>query len=221
MSKGFRCPACSVPLEIEDLYSSSEKCEFCGNNILLSSSGTQANEDSSGSDDLLAQARKLKEIKHLGVSGNKIEAIKIYREAFGTGLKESKDAVDNMVEGKRVDFKNISIFPTQNAPADNNNLKLAEIQNLLRQGNKIYAIKLYRETFDVGLKEAKEAVEQIERGSFTGETGFKQFNNQFNSQSTFGITKPAAERPVLNIVLGALAVILIILLIIYLFTNII
>jgi hypothetical protein len=33
----------------------------------------------------------------------------------------------------------------------------------LRKGNKIEAIKLYREIFDVGLAEAKNAVEEIEK----------------------------------------------------------
>jgi streptogramin lyase len=43
-------------------------------------------------------------------------------------------------------------------------LKMAEVAQLIRAGNKIAAIKLYRETFGVGLQEAKNAVERIERG---------------------------------------------------------
>ena len=35
---------------------------------------------------------------------------------------------------------------------------------LLRQGNKIGAIKLFRETFGTGLKEAKDSVEQMQTG---------------------------------------------------------
>jgi ribosomal protein L7/L12 len=41
---------------------------------------------------------------------------------------------------------------------------LAEIGALIARGRKIEAIKTYRETFGVGLKEAKEAVEALERG---------------------------------------------------------
>jgi hypothetical protein len=40
----------------------------------------------------------------------------------------------------------------------------AQIHDLLRQSNKIGAIKLYREATGLGLKEAKDAVEAIERG---------------------------------------------------------
>jgi ribosomal protein L7/L12 len=43
-------------------------------------------------------------------------------------------------------------------------MSTAEIQDLLRRGNKIEAIKLYREQTGLGLKEAKDAVEAIERG---------------------------------------------------------
>jgi hypothetical protein len=50
------------------------------------------------------------------------------------------------------------------APVIDQALKVAEVAQLARSGNKIAAIKLYRETFGVGLKEAKEAVERIERG---------------------------------------------------------
>lgn len=38
----------------------------------------------------------------------------------------------------------------------------AEIEAALKGGRKIEAIKLYRETFGVGLKQAKEAVEAME-----------------------------------------------------------
>lgn len=38
-----------------------------------------------------------------------------------------------------------------------------EIEQMLRQGSKIEAIKLYRQRTGLGLKEAKDAVEEIER----------------------------------------------------------
>lgn len=42
--------------------------------------------------------------------------------------------------------------------------RIVEINDLIHRGRKIEAIKLFRNTFDVGLKEAKEAVERLERG---------------------------------------------------------
>lgn len=41
-----------------------------------------------------------------------------------------------------------------------------EVQKLLKAGRKLEAIKLYRESHDIGLAEAKAAVEQIELGFF-------------------------------------------------------
>ena len=45
-------------------------------------------EPNSGTDDILRLAQ----------AGNKIEAIKLYREIHGVGLKEAKDAVEKLIE---------------------------------------------------------------------------------------------------------------------------
>lgn len=87
-------------------------------------------------------------------SGQKIEAIKRYRELTGVGLKEAKDAVEAMERGEEVP---VARAPAVSAPA-------ASVQDLLRSGRKIEAIKLYREQSGLGLKEAKDAVEAMERG---------------------------------------------------------
>lgn len=57
--------------------------------------------------------------------------------------------------------------PTQGSstvPWQDQIAKLAEIGQLISSGNMIAAIKLYRETFHVGLKEAKDAVESLAAG---------------------------------------------------------
>jgi ribosomal protein L7/L12 len=43
-------------------------------------------------------ADKLREIRRVLARGEKIEAIRMYREHTGAGLKEAKDAVDRLVE---------------------------------------------------------------------------------------------------------------------------
>lgn len=86
-------------------------------------------------------------------SGQKIEAIKRYRELVGVGLKEAKDAVEAMERGEAVPVAtSVSAAPT------------ASVHDLLREGRKIEAIKLYREQSGLGLKEAKDAVEAMELG---------------------------------------------------------
>ncbi len=89
--------------------------------------------------------------------GSKIEAIKIYRQATGLGLKEAKDAVEAMERGET-----LAAPPPQPTPALIGSLD-AQVRDLLASGKKIEAIKIYREATGLGLKEAKDAVEAIER----------------------------------------------------------
>jgi ribosomal protein L7/L12 len=92
------------------------------------------------------------------MQGNKIEAIKLYREATGVGLKEAKDAVEAIERGESITMETAKPIPTP----DLQSLR-AQVVAHLRQGNKIEAIKTYRSFTGVGLKEAKDAVEEIER----------------------------------------------------------
>jgi streptogramin lyase len=52
-------------------------------------------------------------------------------------------------------------------------LKIAEIDRLIRDRKKIEAIKVFRETFGVGLAEAKDAVERMERGESVDISGMQ------------------------------------------------
>lgn len=42
---------------------------------------------------------RMAEVRSLALGGQKIEAIKVYREITGLGLKESKEAVDALARG--------------------------------------------------------------------------------------------------------------------------
>jgi ribosomal protein L7/L12 len=86
-------------------------------------------------------------------AGQKIEAIKLFRERTGAGLKESKDAVEAIQRGQAFPARSLG----DRAFDD-------ELATLLEQGQKIEAIKRYREVTGVGLKQAKDAVEAIQRG---------------------------------------------------------
>lgn len=85
----------------------------------------------------------------------KIEAIKAYRLATGLGLKESKDAVDAWLEGHPA-------FPQASTAAPPVAAGFPpQVAAILRErpNDKISAIKVYRETTGLGLKESKDAVE--------------------------------------------------------------
>ncbi len=87
--------------------------------------------------------------------GNKIGAIKLCREATGLGLAEAKEWVERLETSP-----DAPLSPVPEAGA------LSPVAELLFAGRKIDAIKLYREQVKPGsgLKEAKEAVEQLEAG---------------------------------------------------------
>lgn len=151
-----------------------QKCRFCGGNVIVPADvvrgsqffGGAGNLDFGDLSALTGKALKIAEIQRLIQSGQKIYAIKLFRETFGVGLKEAKDAVDAMEEGRSIDLSGMRVM-TSSASVNlaSNADNLAEIQNLLRGGSKIEAIKRFREMTGVGLKEAKDAVEAIERGA--------------------------------------------------------
>jgi hypothetical protein len=74
----------------------------------------------------------------------------LYREETGTGLAEAKDAVERIERGDATGeiTSGADDFETQ-------------ILDLMVEGQKIAAIKLYRERIPSGLKEAKDAVEEL------------------------------------------------------------
>ena len=94
--------------------------------------------------------------------GQYIEAIKLYREKTGLGLRESKDAIDAVRAGQPLSITMIS-SPQEAAPSPEPNHD-DEVLLAIKQGNKINAIKIYRTYSGLGLKESLEAVEAISRG---------------------------------------------------------
>ena len=99
----------------------------------------------------MADDALLQQLRDLLARGEKIEAIRVYRKASGAGLKEAKDYVEALQGG---------------GPApQQEDAFLQSLLDLMRQGQKIEAIKRYRERTGQGLKESKEAVEALARRS--------------------------------------------------------
>ena len=103
--------------------------------------------------DAASLQKLLDDIKAEIASGNMITAIKLYREATGTGLAEAKQAVELIAAGKPP--------PSGAAPslaAD----AMQEVSALIAAGRKIEAIRVYRKAVGVDLKDAKDAVDALE-----------------------------------------------------------
>lgn len=119
MTETFKCPSCSAPLDFEG--QPMQKCRFCGSNVIVPTSairqssffGGFGNVDFSNLSDLTGKALRIAEIQSLIQQRKKIEAIKLFRETFGTGLAESKDAVERMERGESIDISGIGVRTSQ------------------------------------------------------------------------------------------------------------
>lgn len=174
----FKCPQCNAPIFYPGGEDVTIECMFCGHNVIIPpelrtspGSATSAAPPAAPSlSSLMKQINAAGEIAELARNGDKLEAIKRYREVFNVGLAEAKDAVEKMAAGQFTQasesilstpqFTGFNAMPTEGAEPD----VVYHVKQLMAAGNKIEAIKLYRQATGLGLAEAKEAVEAIEAG---------------------------------------------------------
>lgn len=113
-----------------------------------------------------AEAR-LDEIANLLRAGRKIDAIKVYRAVTGASLRDAKAAVEHLelygtLAGATSQFEVVP-QPASVVEMDPQSVLLAEIAQLISRGQKIQAIKVYRQHTGTGLADAKNAVDRIEQ----------------------------------------------------------
>ena len=151
----LNCPACGAPLE-PDGSNAMVRCKFCGNlSLLPGQAGTQPS--------------ALEDLRQLAASGKLDEAIEHYRREHGVDMEQASQAIDAIRTGRVV----TPAAPGMRAP-DELTRALEEVQRLLQSGDKIGAIKIYRENYDVSLARAKFAIDQIASGQTARpETGFQ------------------------------------------------
>ena len=180
--ENLQCPNCGAPIDFAG--GTTTTCSFCSSRLTLTNSGVTA---ASALNDLVNGTVNLpgvdvERIRELVQQGKKIDAIKLVREQTDLSLKDAKEAVDALERGETPELS-----PRPSVSAGPNGLDLAPIQDQLLHGNKIAAIKLYREQTGVGLKEAKEAVEAIERGGTpTATTDLQRSAGRASTRSTSG-----------------------------------
>ena len=158
----LNCPACGAPLDV-DGTSAVVRCKFCGNTSMLP--GTHPSQAA-------GPVGAMDEIQRLAGGGNLAAAIERYRQAYGVDEQEARDVVETIQSGRQATAAALGM----RAPEELTRA-LEEVQARLKAGDKIGAIKVYREHYDVGLERAKYAVEQIEGGqTLQPETGFQALN---------------------------------------------
>ncbi len=105
------------------------------------------------------------QITRLIQDGRKIEAIKVLRDHTALGLKEAKDAVERWDLSAAVPAaRDIALQNSVDGGASELLPHVrAEIDSLIAAGNPIKAIKILREHTGLGLKEAKDVIDNWPR----------------------------------------------------------
>ena len=112
----------------------------------------------------------LNELASLLRSGRKIEAIKVYRRVTGASLADAKDAPERLEQSimlsgisagsaPQLDMAQLAGMANMELPG----MLLSEIAQLISQGKKLEAIKVYRQHTGAGLADAKSVVDQLEQ----------------------------------------------------------
>lgn len=103
------------------------------------------------------------------LEGQKIEAIKQYKEITGMGLRESKEFIDDLEAQLRRDYpdfpQNLAAPPKSHRPSMGNipEEDARKMTEFIFAGQKIEAIKMYRDASHLGLKESKQFIDQLEK----------------------------------------------------------
>ena len=145
----LNCPSCGAPLEF-DGRSSIVRCRFCKNNTLVP--GLPAANEAT-------PRASLDEVRQLAQNGNLEGAIRRYRELYDTGMKEARDAVQALANGKVVEIHRVFSGPLN---AEETSRVMEEVKVMLEAGNKSGALTHYREVNDVSLTQARYVIDQIE-----------------------------------------------------------
>jgi len=111
-------------------------------------------------------------IRLLVANKQKIQAIQLFRENTQVGLKEAKDVIDSLdgtstaaapATGKVIQEPASGVLDSTTIPGYTlESSTVAIILSLLSKNQKIAAIKAFREATDVGLKEAKDAIDDLD-----------------------------------------------------------
>ena len=139
------CPTCNAPLEYDGVHSVVH-CKFCGNTSVVPSAALNGQPPSS----------ELEEIIRLTRGGQYGAAAERFRAAFGEEAEDAQEAVDALASGS-----NVVTFSSGQATAEELADAMQQVQRLAASGNRIEAVKVYRQTFGTDLSDSVRVVDQI------------------------------------------------------------
>lgn len=132
MYVSFQCPSCLKQLQYQNGDTPFQTCRHCKGKIIVPSTAVHRVEieDAKPTEFALREQKELKlaEIRNELNAGRKIEAIKVFRETFGSDLSTAKDAVERLEANRNVEIshanlrENYSAMQEQTSPTTSNNL---------------------------------------------------------------------------------------------------
>ena len=112
MSKTFNCPKCGAPQTYQGGAAATIQCPYCETTLIVPA---ELRDGASGGSGGTIDADVLAQIKSLLARNQKIQAIKVYRERYGVGLKQAKDAVEAIERGETVSDPRVITVTTQDS----------------------------------------------------------------------------------------------------------
>lgn len=97
-----------------------------------------------------------REVQHEIAVGNKIAAIRLYRELTGCSLREAKAAIDFLVAHPDYDLLSQGKHDPFGSPID------AGVRDLVRAGQRDEAMRIYRDFTGADAEDARAEIERIE-----------------------------------------------------------
>lgn len=160
----FQCPNCGASLDYNPGDDPVIQCGYCRTSIVVPESITRVSPpasdappmESSPIPNLLQPANliRLEKIGQLARSGDKIEAVKLYRELFEVDLAQAELAVDRLALGEPLLVSSVAVeYSTFDFEA--------ELLQLLAQGDRLGVVNRFRELTGASLKDAQEAVDAL------------------------------------------------------------
>lgn len=127
--------------------------------VMVSNRGKEQTDYSTGKMRDISTGNFDERLKNLIEQKRIIEAVKLVRESKNIGLKEAKDYINKFMRGEETEGM---IFESSEKELLTPEELDGKVFEMLVKKQKIHAIKLVKENLNIGLKEAKDYVEEIE-----------------------------------------------------------
>jgi len=172
MPQSLNCPNCSAPLDVKDSGASTIRCPYCNTSVIVPEelrvkspviTGISPSHVTFRSAAQVNINKKVEFIKEMAHAGNKIVAVKAMRDTFEVGVKQADEMVEAIQHGKQVEFSRFKVrTPASGLSTLLDSTRMQQIIHLVESGDKIGAIRLFREANGVSLKEAKDVIDGME-----------------------------------------------------------